>query len=103
MRPWSASVEQGWGSMSKPALRHHVVCFDSRFNIILMYADRNSHQHMLRPFRDLSTNFQQIGPLKSLKTKIIIVEISVIIYLTLQASSILKMMQNSKLSALYVN
>jgi len=68
-----------------------------------MYADRNSHQHMLRPFRDLSTNFQQIGPLKSLKTKIIIVEISVIIYLTLQASSILKMMQNSKLSALYVN
>jgi hypothetical protein len=53
---WSASVEKGWGSMSKPVLRHHVICFDSRFNIILMYADRNSHQHMLRPFHQLSTD-----------------------------------------------
>jgi hypothetical protein len=41
--PRGASIEKGWGGMSKPALGHEMVGFDGRINVLLVYPYRNSH------------------------------------------------------------
>ena len=84
--------------MSEPALRHQMVCSENRINIILVDSNSNSHQHVLWPLYYFSRNFQEIRSLKSLKTKIIIIKVPVINYLTVQASSILKYIQLEKIT-----
>ena len=90
LRSRGPTIEKGWRSMSEPTLRHHVVCFDNRINIILVNSNSNSHQHMLRPFYNLPLNFQKVGPLKGFEAEIIIVKISIIYDLAVQTSRILK-------------
>ena len=67
--------------MSKPSLRHHVVCFDGRIYVILVNPNSNPHQHVLRPFHNLPLNLQEVRPLKGFESKIIIVKVPVIDYL----------------------
>ena len=76
--------------MSEPSLRHQMISFDNRIDIILVDTNSNPHQHVLRPFNNISLYFQQVGPLKGLEAKVIIVKVSIIDYLTVQTSSILE-------------
>ena len=75
--------------MSEPPLRHHVICLDSRINIVLVNSNRNPHQHVLRPFYNLPIYLQEVRPLKGLEAKVIIVKVPVINDLTIKASRIL--------------
>lgn len=76
--------------MSEPPLRHHVIRLDSSINILLVNSNSNPHQHVLRPFNNLSSYLQEVGPLKGLEAKIIIVKVPVVNYLAIQLSCILE-------------
>ena len=67
-----------------------MVGFDGRVNVILVYPYRNSHQHVLRPFDDISTELQEVRPLQSFETKVVVIKISVVNYLAVQARGILE-------------
>lgn len=64
--------------MGKAFLRHEVVRFDGLLNVIPMDTDSNPHDHVLRPFCDLVANPQQVGPFERLKTKVLIIKVSVV-------------------------
>ncbi|KAL5716767.1 hypothetical protein ACHQM5_009890 [Ranunculus cassubicifolius] len=61
--------------MGEPALGHQMVCLECRFNVVLVYANRDSHQHVLWSFNNFALHFQEIRSLKRFETKIIIVKI----------------------------
>lgn len=90
LRPRCSCIEKSGRCMSEPSLRHQVVCLDRRIYVILVNSNSNPHQHVLRSFHNLPLDLQEIGPLKGFETKIIIVKVSIIDYLTVQASSILQ-------------
>ena len=50
--------------------------------------DCNTHEHVLRSFCNLSIESEKIGALKGLETKIIVIEISVVINVIVQNLSI---------------
>lgn len=83
-------IEQGGGSMCEPSLRHHMIRFDCRINIILVNSNSNPHQHVLRSFHNLPLHLQKVRPLKCFETKVVIVKVSVIDDFTVQTSSILQ-------------
>lgn len=89
--------------MSEPPLRHHVICLDSRINILLVNSNSNPHQHVLRPFNDLPLYLQEVRPLKGLEAKVIIVKVPVVNYLAIQSSSILVMKNNKSQNLIITN
>ena len=52
--------------MREHALRHQVVSLDGRCQVGLVDADRDAHQHVLRPLDDLAVDAEQVGALKGL-------------------------------------
>ena len=64
--------------MGKPTLTHQVIGFNSTFNIIFVYADRNAHIHMLRALYNHAIQFQQIRFFQRFKSKIIKAIIAVV-------------------------
>jgi len=95
LRPRSSSIEKSRRCVGEPSLRHHVVSFNSRVYVILVNPNRDSHQHVLRPFHNLPLNLQEVRPLKGFEPKIIIVEVPVIDYLAVQTRSILQPNENN--------
>ena len=95
LRPRSSSIEKCWRCMGEPSLRHHVVSSDSRFYVILVNPNRDSHQHVLGPFNNLPLNLQEVRPLEGFEPKIIIVKVPVINYLAVQTRSILQPNKNN--------
>lgn len=76
--------------MSKPALRHHVVRFESRINVGLVNAHRHPHQHVLGPFHNFAVHFQEIRPLQGFEAEVIVLKISIINDLTVEPLCVLQ-------------
>jgi len=57
-------------------------------------SNSNPHQHVLRPFHNLSLDLQEVGSFKGLEAKVIIVKVPIIDDLRVQASRILKQKEN---------
>ena len=43
-----------------------------------MDADRDAHDHVLGPFRDVAVAAHQVGPLESFEAEVVVLEVSVI-------------------------
>lgn len=89
LRPWGSGVKQSRRCVCEPTLRHGMVSLQRCFNIILVYSNRNSHEHVLGPLDNFAVHLQKIRPFQCLEPEVVVVEISVIDYLAVQPSSIL--------------
>lgn len=52
LRVWCPGIEECWGGMGEPSVRHQVVGLDCSIHVVTMDAHRHSHQHVLWPFHD---------------------------------------------------
>jgi hypothetical protein len=66
-----------------------MVSFKSSFDIIFVDANGHTHQHVLRSFHNLSIDFEKVRPLQGFETKVIIIKVPIIDYLTVQPCRIL--------------
>ena len=69
--------------MGKQQSAHHVVSFEGGFEVLLVNANADPHQHVLRPLYNLFSVFDQIGALERLKAEVIIVVVSLEVNLRL--------------------
>mmetsp|Transcript_49580 Transcript_49580/g.137713 ORF Transcript_49580/g.137713 Transcript_49580/m.137713 type:complete len:323 (-) Transcript_49580:26-994(-) len=79
LRRWSARVEQCWRRMRERPARHQVVGLHCRLQVSCMDADRNPHQHVLRPLHDLPMDSQQVRLLQGLEAEVVVVEIPLVV------------------------
>ena len=49
-----------------------------RPHVLAVDADRDAHDHVLGPFRDVAVAAHQIGPLQRLEAEVVVLEVSVI-------------------------
>lgn len=75
----NARVEEGGGGMSEHEFRHEVISFKGIFKIVLVDADRDPHQHVLRPLHNLSLYLQEVGPLERLEPEEVVVKITLVV------------------------
>ena len=54
----------------------------------MVNTDRNTHEHVLRSFSNLSIESKEIRAFKGLETKIVVIEISVVIDVIVQNLSV---------------
>jgi hypothetical protein len=64
--------------MRKELFRQQVVRLEHRVNVILMDPNRNTHQHVLRAFRNPPINLQEIRPLQRLESKVVVAKVAII-------------------------
>ena len=62
--------------MRKPLLAHQIVSLEGGVEVVEMDADRTSHQQVLGPLDDLIIHTQEVGLLKRLKAKEVVIEVS---------------------------
>lgn len=72
-------VEQGWRSVGEVSLGHQVVRLDGAVDVVAVDADSDSHDQVLRSFGDLAVQSQEVGSLKGLETKVVVVEVTVVV------------------------
>ena len=66
--------------MGKVLLAHQLVGLDRSINIRTMNADRDPHNHVLGPLRDLAVAAHQITTFEGLEAEVVVLEVSVIHY-----------------------
>ena len=49
-----------------------------RAHVLSMNTDRDAHDHVLGPFRDVAVAAHQVGPLESFEAEVVVLEVSVI-------------------------
>ena len=49
-----------------------------RSRVLAVDADRDAHDHVLGPFRDVAVAAHQVGPLESFEAEVVVLEVSVI-------------------------
>ena len=64
--------------MSKPTLGEQVVGLNSRFDIMLVDTNSNTHKHVLRAFYYTAIHTEEVGTLESLETKVIVIKITIV-------------------------
>ena len=64
--------------MREVLLGHELVGLDRGIYITPVDADRNSHNHVLGPFRDLAVAAHQITTFEGLEAEVVVLEVSVI-------------------------
>jgi hypothetical protein len=64
--------------MRKEFLREQVISLNSRRHIFAMDTHGNSHEHMLRSFRNAIVDTEEVRPFQSLESKIVVVEVPVV-------------------------
>ena len=64
--------------MREVLLGHELVGLDRGIYITPVNADRNPHNHVLRPLRDLAVAAHQVGPFQSFEAEVVVLEVSVI-------------------------
>ena len=70
--------------MGKVTIRHKIVGLECLFDISVVNTYRNSHQHVLRSFSDLSIEAKKVRTLKRFETEVIVIEISIVIDMIVQ-------------------
>ena len=64
--------------MRKVLLRHQLVGFYGRLNIVFMYPQGHTHQHVLRAFCYFTVDSQQVRTFQSFKPKIVVAKVSIV-------------------------
>ncbi|MPC34506.1 hypothetical protein E2C01_027898 [Portunus trituberculatus] len=64
---WAAggSIEERWRGVSEPLPRQQLIGLNGSINVLLVDANRHSHQHVLRPLHHLAVDLQEdvhLGP-----------------------------------------
>ena len=65
LRTRCAGVEHGGRRVRKELLAHQVVALDHALHVVLVDADRNAHEQMLRALHDEVLDSQQVAERKS--------------------------------------
>lgn len=65
--PRGAGIEEGGGGVGEPALRQQVVRLDGGVDVVLVDANRHTHQHVLGALDDLAVDTQEVRPLQGLQ------------------------------------
>ncbi len=60
LRVWRGSIEQRWRGVSEPLARHQVVALDDGLEVIAVYADGYSHEHVLGTLNNFAIHSHQI-------------------------------------------
>ena len=60
LRTRCPSIEQGWGGVGEPAFTQQVVRLNGALNVGLVHANRDSHEHVLRPLHYCTIHSQQV-------------------------------------------
>lgn len=64
--------------MSEELARHEVVSLKDTLNIVTPDADSHTHDHVLGTLNNLAINLEEVGSLKSLEAKVLVLEVTVI-------------------------
>lgn len=64
--------------MSEELARHEVVSLEDTLNIVTPDADSHTHDHVLGTLNNLAINLEEVGSLKSLEAKVLVLEVTVI-------------------------
>lgn len=64
--------------MRHPALTEHVIRIDSLVHILLVDANSDAHEQVLRTLDHLAVDAQQVRAFQSLETEVIVIEITVV-------------------------
>ena len=64
--------------MREVLLGHELVRLDRGIYITPVNADRDAHDHVLGPFRDLAVAAHQVASLEGLEAEVVVLEVSVI-------------------------
>ena len=64
--------------MREVLLGHELVRLDRGIYITPVNADRDAHDHVLRPLRDLAVAAHQVASLEGLEAEVVVLEVSVI-------------------------
>lgn len=57
---------------------HEVVGLNGLLNVLTVNTHRHTHDHLLWSLRNLSVDAEQVGPLKSLETEVLVLEVTVV-------------------------
>jgi hypothetical protein len=78
LRTGGSGVEKSRRSMSKPTLRKQVVGLNSRFDIVFVDTNSDTHKHVLRTFYYTAVNAEEVRALESFETKVVVIKITII-------------------------
>ena len=65
--------------MSEPLLTDQIVGVDGALNVFLVNSKGNPHDHVLRPFHDLTVHLEQVSFLECLEPEQIVVPITLVV------------------------
>ena len=88
LRVRGARIEEGGRCVNEPPLTHQIVRIHSSINIFLVNAHRNAHEHVLRALDQLAIDAQQVGPLQSLESEVVVVKITIVDDLRIKTLSV---------------
>ena len=71
-------VEEGRRGVGEPALAHQVVGLDGGLDVLLVDADGDAHQQVLRTLGDLAVDLQEVGFLQRLEAEEVVAEVAVV-------------------------
>ena len=64
--------------MREVLLAHQLVGLDGRVDVLAVDPDRDPHDHVLGPLRDLAVAAHQVASLEGLEAEVVVLEVSVI-------------------------
>ena len=71
-------IEQSRRRVREVLLGHELVRLDRGIYITPVDADRNSHNHVLRPLRDLAVAPHEVRSLEGLEAEVVVLEVAVV-------------------------
>ena len=79
LRHGGAGVKQRWRGVGEVALAHQVVGVERFLKVRVMNAHGHTHQHVLGSLGHFAVELEQIGALKGLETKVVVVVVSAVV------------------------
>ena len=64
--------------MREVLLGHELVGLDRRVDVLPMNTNRDAHDHVLGPFRDVAVAAHEVGPLESFEAEVVVLEVAVV-------------------------
>ena len=64
--------------MREVLLGHELVGLDGGVDVLAVNADRNSHNHVLGPLRDLAVAAHQVATFEGLEAEVVVLEVAVV-------------------------
>ena len=72
LRSRSTGVEEGGGSVGEASFGHEGVRLKGSLDVLAVNSNGDSHEHVLRSFRDFTIDSEKVGSLESLESKVVL-------------------------------